>query len=177
VEKDSPNLINGLNTDETGWKTVALRSLISLCFILWALTVSAWAGETTFEWDRLSIQTGQESIEFSVEMAETPRQRAQGLMFRRQLAEGTGMLFNFKRSMVIRMWMKSTYIPLDMLFIDEGGTIFNIVHNTKPHSTEIISSGGKALAVLEIEGGEASRLGIKSGDRVKHSLFLTKSQK
>lgn len=98
-------------------------------------------------------------------IAETPEQRAQGLMFIRRLGEYEGMLFPGRKPAVLRMWMKNTYIPLDMLFIGADARIIGIAEQTTPLSETTISSPGPALAVLELNGGFAARHGIGTGDR------------
>ncbi|MEO3429920.1 DUF192 domain-containing protein [Pelagibius sp. CAU 1746] len=109
---------------------------------------------------------------FQVEIAETTPQRAQGLMFRRQMAADAGMLFLFEGGLRERaMWMKNTLIPLDMLFIDEAGEILRIEQRTVPHSLRAIRSGQPAAAVLELNAGTTSRLAIEPGDRVIHPAF------
>jgi uncharacterized membrane protein (UPF0127 family) len=92
-------------------------------------------------------------------------------MYRKELPEGRGMLFDFKRDQEISMWMQNTYIPLDMIFIRADGRIHRIAQNTEPLSTRIVSSGGAVRAVLEVIGGTAKRLGIAPGDRVAHPIF------
>ena len=87
-------------------------------------------------------------------------------MFRRQLDENAGMLFDFHTSGIVRMWMKNTYIPLDMLFIRSDGVIANVANDTVPHSTAVIASDGPVRYVLEINAGLAKQLGIKKGSRV-----------
>jgi len=108
---------------------------------------------------------------FSVEMAQTDDQRAKGLMYRKELPEGRGMLFDFQREQDVSMWMQNTYISLDMLFIRADGRILSIAENTTPLSTKTISSGGPVLGVLEVIGGTARKLGIAPGDRVAHPMF------
>ncbi len=108
---------------------------------------------------------------FRVELAQTDAERGRGLMFRRSLAPDAGMLFDFGRDMPVSMWMKNTYIPLDMLFITSDGRIRRIEHEAAPESLTIRSSGGPVRAVLELAGGTARRLGIRPGDRVRHPLF------
>jgi uncharacterized membrane protein (UPF0127 family) len=108
---------------------------------------------------------------FSVELAVTDEERSRGLMFRKTLPEGRGMLFDFKRDQDVAMWMKNTYIPLDMIFIRADGRIAHIAENTEPLSTAIIPSGGPVRAVLEVIGGTARKLGIRPGDRVAHPMF------
>lgn len=108
---------------------------------------------------------------FSVEMALTEAERAQGLMFRTELPEGQGMLFDFRREQELSFWMKNTYIPLDMIFIRADGRILRIAENTTPRSEALVPSGGPARAVLEVIGGTARKLGIAPGDQVAHPIF------
>ncbi|WP_322516929.1 DUF192 domain-containing protein [Rhodopseudomonas palustris] len=108
---------------------------------------------------------------FSVEVATTEQERETGLMYRKQMPEGQGMLFDFRPEQPVSMWMKNTYIPLDMIFIRADGSILRIAENTEPMSTAIISSGGPVAGVLEVIGGTAKKLGIVAGDRVGHPLF------
>ena len=107
----------------------------------------------------------------AVELAEKDADRAQGLMNRKSLPEGQGMLFDFGEEQTVSMWMKNTYISLDMLFIRADGRILRIAENTEPLSTSIIPSGGPVKGVLEVIGGTARKLGIRAGDRVAHPMF------
>lgn len=108
---------------------------------------------------------------FSVEIADTPEKRTKGLMFVKHLPDGQGMLFDFEREQPIAMWMKNTYIPLDMIFIRNDGRIARIAENTRPLSTAVIPSGSPVRAVLEVAGGTAARLGLAPGDRVAFPIF------
>jgi uncharacterized membrane protein (UPF0127 family) len=108
---------------------------------------------------------------FAVEIADTEAQRAKGLMFRKELPDGQGMLFDFQREQEVSFWMKNTYIPLDMIFIRRDGRILRIAENTEPLSTRIIPSGGPVRAVLEVIGGTARKFGIAPGDRVAFPIF------
>jgi uncharacterized membrane protein (UPF0127 family) len=108
---------------------------------------------------------------FSVEMATTEEEKTTGLMYRKELPDGKGMLFDFSPEQQISMWMKNTYISLDMIFIRADGRILRIAENTEPLSTRIISSGGLAKGVLEVIAGTAQKYGIQPGDRVAHPLF------
>jgi uncharacterized membrane protein (UPF0127 family) len=139
-----------------------------LCALVLFLAAPAALAQTL---EPITIQTGQGPRSFSVEVARTEAERAQGLMYRRSLAADRGMLFDFAAPQPVSMWMQNTYIPLDMLFIRPDGTIARIAENTEPLSTRIISSGEPVPAVLEIAGGASRRLGIKVGDRVEHPLF------
>ena len=108
---------------------------------------------------------------FSVEMATTEEEKTTGLMYRKELPDGKGMLSDFSPEQQISMWMKNTYISLDMIFIRADGRILRIAENTEPLSTKIISSGGLAKGVLEVIAGTAQKYGIQPGDRVAHPLF------
>lgn len=121
----------------------------------------------------LIIRTDGGDHVFRVEMAVTPEERRQGLMFRDHLGPDRGMLFDNGRDQVATMWMKNTLISLDMLFIDRDGRIASIAENTEPLSTAVISSGVPVRAVLEVPGGTAARLDIRTGDRVSHPMFAS----
>ena len=108
---------------------------------------------------------------FSVELAKTDEERATGLMYRKELADGRGMLFDFTPEQPVSMWMKNTFISLDMIFIGADGRVLRIAENTEPQSTRIISSGGPAKGVLEVIAGTARKYGIAPGDRIAHPLF------
>ena len=119
----------------------------------------------------LEILTRTGRHRFTVEVARTARQHARGLMFRRRLAPDRGMLFLYRTSQPVTMWMKNTFIPLDMLFVAADGRIVRIAQRTVPHSIQNIPSGGPVSAVLEVNGGTAERLGIRTGDRIVHPAF------
>jgi uncharacterized membrane protein (UPF0127 family) len=108
---------------------------------------------------------------FQVELAVNDAERAQGLMYRKELPEGRGMLFDFQREQEVAFWMKNTYIPLDMIFIRANGQILRIAENTTPLSEQTVPSGGPVRGVLEVIGGTARKLGIAPGDRVAHPFF------
>ena len=108
---------------------------------------------------------------FLVEVARTEEEKKIGLMFRKTLAKNAGMLFLYKREALRLMWMKNTFIPLDILFIDKEGVIKRVVKRTVPHSLATISSRQSVLAVLELRGGVTSSLDIKKGDRIYHPAF------
>jgi len=124
-----------------------------------------------FEQSELAIDTAAGTLQFKVELAVTPAQRQRGLMFRQELAADAGMLFDFGRPAPVSMWMRNTYIPLDMLFIRDDGHIAKIAPNTEPLSEAVIASGEPVRAVLELRGGISEVLGIKAGDRVVHPMF------
>jgi uncharacterized membrane protein (UPF0127 family) len=121
--------------------------------------------------ERLEIVTRSGVVVIEVEIAVTDEERAQGLMFRRELPEGRGMLFDFRGEGPVTMWMKNTYVSLDMFFIRADGTIARIAENTEPLSEAHIVSGAPVQAVLEVLAGTAKRLGIRAGDKVGHRIF------
>lgn len=115
---------------------------------------------------RLTIQSGKQTHHFDIWIAETPRQQQQGLMFVRDLPAARGMLFVAKEPRVFDMWMRNTYIPLDMVFIGADGRISSVAENTTPHSLAIVSSKVPVGAILELKGGEAARRALHAGDKV-----------
>lgn len=119
----------------------------------------------------LTLATGKGSHDFQVEVMRTNEQRARGLMFRRYLPADRGMLFDFKKEQPVMMWMRNTYIPLDMIFIARDGTVINVAENAEPLSERTIASARPAYAVLEVNAGTARRIGLKAGDHVRHSIF------
>ena len=146
-----------------------MMSLAAVSTVLVTLSVNPAARAASFQ--PLEIATKSGVRVFSVEMATTEEEKTQGLMYRKELPDGKGMLFDFSPEQQISMWMKNTYISLDMIFIRADGRILRIAENTEPLSTKIISSGGPARGVLEVIAGTAQKYGIQPGDRVAHPLF------
>jgi hypothetical protein len=145
----------------------ALRSFVFVLVGLVAFAAPVWpAGKQTLE---IASKSGVHV--FSVEIADNDAERAKGLMYRKELPEGQGMLFDFHREQEVSFWMQNTYIPLDMVFIRADGRILRIAENTEPLSTKLIPSGGPVRAVLEVIGGTTQKLGIAPGDRVASPIF------
>lgn len=119
----------------------------------------------------LAAETSSGRHAFTVELAVTGAERSKGLMYRRSMAEDAGMLFDFGVDEEASMWMRNTYIPLDMIFIRPDGSVHRIAKNTTPFSTEIIESKGPVRAVLELNAGVADRIGLKRGDTIHHPMF------
>jgi uncharacterized protein len=151
------------------------QNLCAWCMILVAVLlpapVAAAPASITFEESALTIDAAHERFEFQVELAVSSEQRSRGLMFRESLDEDRGMLFDFGRPQVASMWMRNTYVPLDMLFIDAEGRITQIAANTQPLSDTVVASREPVRAVLELRGGVSAKLGIEPGDRVIHPMF------
>jgi uncharacterized membrane protein (UPF0127 family) len=138
-----------------------------------AIVIAANAQEPTppFQVSRLEIDASKGRFEFQVELAVTPAERTRGLMFRESLADDHGMLFDFGVPQPVAMWMRNTYIPLDMLFVGADGRISQIAANAEPLSDKVIASNEPVRAVLELRGGITGEIGIKPGDRIIHPLF------
>ncbi len=119
----------------------------------------------------LTIVTASGPHKFAVEVMRTDAQRERGLMFRHFLPADRGMLFDFDIEQPVMMWMKNTYIPLDMIFIGKSGRVVSIVANTEPLSEHIITSGAPVLAVLEVNAGTAAKIGLKTGDQVRDATL------
>ena len=149
----------------------ALAVAIPITSTLAAAPAIAADTASHLEANTLEIVASGTAHRFTVEIADEPAQRQKGLMYRQQLAPDAGMLFDFGEPQQIAMWMKNTYIPLDMLFIAGDGTIRNIAENTVPFSLDAIASRGPVRFVLEVPGGTAARLGLKAGDKVRHPLI------
>jgi len=147
------------------------RVFVLVALALLALLPAAIVQLGAAELQTLEIASKTGVHAFAVEMALTPEEQARGLMYRRSLPEGQGMLFDFKTERELTFWMKNTYVPLDMIFIRGDGTILRIAENTEPLSERLVSSGGPARAVLEVVAGTARKLGIARGDRVSHPIF------
>jgi uncharacterized protein len=133
------------------------------------LALSAGLGAAEKSVLEIVTKTGVHS--FSVEVVDNDADRAKGLMHRRSLPEGTGMLFDFHREQDVSFWMQNTYIPLDMIFIRADGRIHRIAENTVPLSLEQVPSRGPVRGVLEVIAGTSRKLGIAPGDRVAHPIF------
>ncbi|QCN94251.1 DUF192 domain-containing protein [Azospirillum argentinense] len=154
----------------------AVRGLLGGLLMGAAILLSALPATAleSFARSSLTVETaGGGKYRFDVELAETPAQQAQGLMFREKMAADAGMLFIYDRPQPASFWMKNTLIPLDMIFIGADGRIVNIHANAVPQSLDAVNSAGPVKGILEINGGMSARLGIRPGDRVVHSTFGT----
>jgi uncharacterized protein len=145
---------------------LAAATLVACWALIAALPAVRAAGQDTIE-----IVTRSGVHAFAVELATNAAQRAVGLMYRKELPEGRGMLFDFHDEQPVQFWMHNTYIPLDMIFIAADGRVMRVVENAKPMSDELIPSGRPVRAVLEVIAGTARKFGIAAGDRVTGAFF------
>jgi uncharacterized membrane protein (UPF0127 family) len=160
-----------------------MRKSLRIAAMLWCAGLSAAAGGaraedatqeplSAFPQSLLAVRTtAGKVVNFKNWNADNPRRQEQGLMFVHELDAHAGMLFVFPGNQRPMMWMKNTYIPLDLLFIDEHGRIEYIAASATPMSPAIIQSPVPSLAVLELKGGASELFGIKIGDSVLHSSF------
>jgi uncharacterized membrane protein (UPF0127 family) len=154
----------------------AFRFLLALLATA-PLAAASWADDAreldqVFPRSTLKIATPDARLHtFKVWVAADDARRARGLMHVQELADDEGMLFVYEREQMIGMWMKNTYIPLDMLFVGADGRVIRVAANTKPHSLDTVSSERAARGVVELKGGTAAKLGIRAGARVEHPAF------
>lgn len=157
-----------------------MKLLRVFCSVLFVLFVASSARLATAQEpariEPVSVVTTSSSTIFSAEIADTDDLRARGLMFRHKLPENQAMLFDFGKPRPASMWMKNTYISLDMLFVREDGTIAAVAENTEPLSLQTISVQEPVKAVVEVAAGTVKRLGIQRDDKVFHSIFKTEEE-
>lgn len=145
----------------------ALAALVIFGFSILTFPVMTSAfGDVLLKSASLKIETKSGPVLLNVEVADTDPKREQGLMFRRSIADDQGMIFLFDAEREITMWMKNTYIPLDMVFIGNDWQIVHITYNAEPFSLDVISSVRPASRVVEIAAGQAKKLGLEVGDSV-----------
>jgi uncharacterized protein len=140
--------------------------ILAYCTILGAAAPAHAFGQDTID---IVTQSGVHA--FSVELATNDTERERGLMYRKELPEGHGMLFDFQTEQPVQFWMHNTYIPLDMIFIAADGRIVHVAENAKPMSDDLIPSVRPVRAVLEVIAGTVHKFGIAAGDRITGSIF------
>ena len=144
-----------------------IRALSAALFL--AVTPGLAAAEGAQCRDDLAIlRTGDQPVSFTVEIADSSAERAQGLMGRREMDEGAGMLFIYEHAREVAFWMHDTPLPLDMVFIDPTGEVVKVAANTTPNDDTPIPSGAPGRDVLEINAGMAARHGIAPGAQLAH---------
>jgi uncharacterized membrane protein (UPF0127 family) len=152
--------------------SVVLGTLMMLLSANAALPEAAPEPLTAFPQSLLAIKSATgKVVNFKIWTADTEQREQQGLMFIRDMDEHAGMLFMFPQNQPVTMWMKNTYISLDLLFLNARGKIDYIAAGATPLSETIIGPPTPEYAVLELKGGACERLGIKVGDIVLHKNF------
>jgi uncharacterized membrane protein (UPF0127 family) len=141
------------------------KPVIVLCFVFAFITTNCTASEQKFEKKRYRIETADKTVTIDLEIAKTDAQRAQGLMNRKSLPDGKGMLFVFDRDQTLAFWMKNTLIPLSIAFIASDGRILEI-RSMQPLSEATIRSNRSARYALEVPRGWFDRAGIHVGDKL-----------
>jgi hypothetical protein len=153
----------------------AALSAVLFCLLMVALVgimgAESAKAEMKMRRDTLTLHTASGAHRIDIEVAESDQEKSYGLMFRRSLGDDQGMLFPYPSAHEITMWMRNTFIPLDMIFIRADGIVHRIEMDTEPHSERVIGSQGNVTGVLEMKAGSARRLGIKPGDRVEFPHF------
>lgn len=172
----------------------AIRRLVPALWLGLALSFTAQAADTpasqpaapafgpsdldrAFPSSNIEIATPDARLHhFKSWIADDDQRRQRGLMFVRKLGDTDSMLFIYPQPMRVAMWMKNTYLPLDMLFVAADGKVIKVVQNTEPLSLNTIESGGIVLGVVELPAGTAARLKIAAGARVIHSALKESQQ-
>lgn len=148
----------------TKMQTAAMgRALLLAAVLATGFSATASAAE-----NQLTLHTATGDYKFNVEVVDTPESRAQGLMFRTELADDAGMLFDFKEEREVSFWMQNTFIPLDMIFVGADGVVDTVHVNARPQDTTSIPSNVPVQFVLEIPGGRSVEIGLKPGDTMDY---------
>ena len=150
-----------------------MQAVLVLFLSAIVMMFGAAPSEAKMRQDQLTLVTSAGEQVIKIEVAETSEEKALGLMYRRSVPEKTGMLFPYQGPQEITMWMRNTYVPLDMVFIRADGVVHRIEAHTEPLSERTIASRGPVTAVLELAAGAAERLGLKPGDKVLYKHFGT----
>jgi uncharacterized membrane protein (UPF0127 family) len=147
----------------------ALALLIAVPAVAY-MTTPITAAQPQLAMVPLTLVTATGKHRYKVEVAATPDQQEAGLMFRRKMAAGHGMIFPFDPARSASFWMENTILPLDLIFIAPDRRVLRVAANAKPYSRDFIDSGGVVTAVLELNAGEAARIGLRPGDKVDYKL-------
>ena len=132
------------------------------------IALSAGAADAACRSDRVDLRGEFGQARFRVEVADDNAERATGLMRRPSMPAGHGMLFVYDTPGPVSFWMRNTLIPLDMIFMDESGTVTRVHENARPLDETPIDGGDDVSIVLEINGGLARQIGIAEGAELRH---------
>lgn len=160
----------------------ALAALMALQFCVCPLALVAYTAPAamaqpadgqpqSLPTEKLTIETRQGRFDFDVEIADEPGEQQIGLMYRKEMPPRHGMLFEFGQPRPVSMWMRNTFLPLDMVFVRPDGTVARVAERTEPFSETIIASGEPVSHVLELNAGISRLIGLKAGDRLLHPSF------
>ncbi len=121
---------------------------------------------TGLKTQKLRLETASGTHHYTLEIAATEAQQECGLMFRKVMARKRGMVFPMNPPRRATFWMENTVLPLDLIFVGPDDRVLSIAANAKPFSRDILDAGGLTSAVIELNAGEAARIGLKAGDRM-----------
>ena len=150
------------------WIPVCTGMVITIALLLFI--AAECAAQTRFKAGSVTIATKFRDISYRVEVADTNRLKSIGLMYRSSMPEERGMLLLNEKPQRMNIWMKNTFIPLDIIYIDKDGHIVKIVENARTESTTVMPSGGKVKAVLELNAGQVRQKDIAVSDRVSYRV-------
>ena len=142
-----------------------------LSVLAFSVVLGAESAQAACRADRVTLKNDKSQVGFDVELAISPQNRARGLMFRESLPQRSGMVFVFDPPQPVAFWMKNTLIPLDIIFLDQTGTVIRVHENAIPGDLTPIEGGGAVFAVLEINAGLAERYLITEGTMMRHEIF------
>ncbi|QXQ05761.1 DUF192 domain-containing protein [Sphingosinicellaceae bacterium] len=154
----------------SGLKLLAAALLLALLPVAQVAALPIVAPQAELPRTKLRLDTSSGRHNYSVEIAASPEQQERGLMFRTAMAANQGMIFPFAPPRPASFWMENTILPLDIVFIGADSRVLNVAADAKPYSRDLIQSSGAAAAVLELNAGEAAKIGLKPGDAVRYKL-------
>lgn len=147
-----------------------LRPLVFLALLMPpGLSAAASASpcpNTGLRTTRVAFETAKGRFTYSLEVAASPEQQACGMMFREKMARESGMSFPMAPPRATGFWMENTALPLDIIYVSPAGRVLNVKRG-QPYSREVLNSAGITAEVIELTAGEADRIGLKPGDRVR----------
>ena len=142
-----------------------------LYYLTLLLVITAVSAQAQFKIGALTITTRFDELNYRIEVADTPGLKSLGLMYRTSMPVHQGMLLLNEKPQALNIWMKNTFIPLDIIYIDKNGYIVKIVEDAQPESLAVMPSDGKVKAVLELNAGQVRQRDIAVGDRVAYQII------
>ena len=169
-KRESSGQIIPYDSREGVFDRIPVYTGMVIAIVLLLFIAADCAAQTRFKAGSVTIATKFRDISFRVEVADTNRLKSIGLMYRSSMPEERGMLLLNEKPQRMNIWMKNTFIPLDIIYIDKDGHIVKIVENARTESTTLMPSGGKVKAVLELNAGQVRQQEIAIGDRVTYRV-------